>query len=83
MISGVMAKVIRVTEVPDDVHAELRARAEADGQSLTAYLREQLTRIAREPAPAPPRGLASEDAESVIERMRAAGVTKKREAPRY
>jgi len=44
-----MAKAIQVREVPDDVHATLRARAAAAGLSLSDYLREEITRLARRP----------------------------------
>jgi plasmid stability protein len=40
---------IQVKNVPDDVHAVLRRRAAAAGQSLQEYLLAELTRIARAP----------------------------------
>jgi len=40
---------IQVKEVPDDVHASLRRRAVAAGQSLQEYLLDRLTEDARTP----------------------------------
>jgi len=40
---------IQVKNVPDDVHAVLRRRAAAAGQSLQEYLLAELTRIGRAP----------------------------------
>jgi hypothetical protein len=40
---------IQVKDVPDDVHATLRRRAAAAGQSLQEYLLAQLTRDAGAP----------------------------------
>ena len=34
---GPVSRVIQIRDVPDDVHEELRAAAEARGQSLTRY----------------------------------------------
>ena len=42
-----MAKTIQVRDVPEDVHAELRARAIAAGTSLSDYLLGELERVAR------------------------------------
>lgn len=42
-----MAKTIQVREVPDDVHAELRARAAAAGTSLSDYVLDELERVTR------------------------------------
>lgn len=42
-----MAKTIQVRGVPDDVHAELRARAAAAGTSLSDYVLEELERVTR------------------------------------
>lgn len=47
MYRGVVAKTIQVREVPDDVHAELRARAAAAGTSLSDYVLAELERVAR------------------------------------
>jgi len=44
-----MAKVIQVRGVPDDVHAELRRRAEADGSSLSDYVLRELERAVVRP----------------------------------
>lgn len=41
-------KAIQIRDVPDDVHAAVRARAAAAGMSLSEYLREELLeRLAR------------------------------------
>jgi plasmid stability protein len=40
---------IQVKHVPDDVHAELRRRADAAGQSLQEYLLKRLSDEARRP----------------------------------
>ena len=42
-------KAIQIRDVPDDVHATLRVRAAQAGLSLSNYLREELTGIARRP----------------------------------
>lgn len=43
-----MANVL-IRDVPDDVHRELRRRAEARGQSLQTYLSMQLARLVERP----------------------------------
>lgn len=46
-----MTRMIQVRNVPDELHAELVRRAEARGQTLTAYVQEILEReVARPPA---------------------------------
>ena len=47
-----MAKVIRITDVPDDVHTALSAQAQDAGRSLGDRLREPLGQIAAGPAAA-------------------------------
>lgn len=42
-----VSRVIQVRHVPDDVHAELRRRAAGAGVSLSDYVLDELTRIAR------------------------------------
>ena len=42
-----MAKTIQVRDVPEDVHAELRARAAAAGTSLSDYVLGELERVAQ------------------------------------
>jgi hypothetical protein len=42
-------KTIQIREVPDEVHAELRARAAAVGLSLSDYLLREASRIASRP----------------------------------
>jgi plasmid stability protein len=41
---------IQIRDVPDDVHATMRARAAAAGMSLSDDLRLEITRMAGEPA---------------------------------
>ncbi|HEY2833508.1 MAG TPA: hypothetical protein VGJ14_13860 [Sporichthyaceae bacterium] len=43
---------IQVRDIPDDVHAEYRARAAAAGMSLQEYLRAELVAAARTRTPA-------------------------------
>jgi len=40
---------VLVRDLPDDVHAELRRRAERRGQSLQQYLVAELSRLAQRP----------------------------------
>jgi plasmid stability protein len=49
MLEMNMPKAIQIRDVPDDVHATLRVRAAAAGVSLSDYLREELTDLARRP----------------------------------
>lgn len=44
-----MAKSVQIRDVPDDVHATLKARAAAAGMSLSEYLRSELVRTASRP----------------------------------
>ncbi len=44
-----MPKAIQIRDVPDDVHAQLRSHAAAAGMSLSDYLLDELTEIARRP----------------------------------
>ena len=44
-----MAKTIQVRGVPDEIHAELRARSAAIGLSLSDYLLRKVARIASRP----------------------------------
>lgn len=45
-----VARIIQVRDVPDDVHEALARRADLLGQSLSEYLRSELTRIAGRPS---------------------------------
>ncbi|MCO5969429.1 FitA-like ribbon-helix-helix domain-containing protein [Actinoallomurus soli] len=45
-----MGTVVQVRDVPDDVIAKLKQRAEARGQSLAAYLRDLMTEAAANPS---------------------------------
>jgi plasmid stability protein len=42
---------VLVRDVPEEVHAGLRRRAESRGQSLQQYLQEELRRLAETPTP--------------------------------
>lgn len=42
-------KMIQIRNVPDDVHAELKARSAAAGMTLTDYLLRELTELAEHP----------------------------------
>jgi plasmid stability protein len=44
-----MPKSIQIRDVPDDVHAVLRARAAASGMSMSEYLRAELIDLASSP----------------------------------
>jgi antitoxin FitA len=44
-----MGRNIQIRNVPDEVHLTLRSRASAAGQSLSAYLLAELTRVAERP----------------------------------
>jgi plasmid stability protein len=44
-----MPKAIQIRDVPDDVHAAVRARAAAAGMSLSEYLRDELLRLVARP----------------------------------
>lgn len=43
---------IQIRNVPDDVHRRLKARAAADGTSLSEYILREMTRVARAPTTA-------------------------------
>lgn len=55
-------KNVQIRNVPEGVHRKLKARAEATGQSLNAFLLEELTSIA-----------ARESIDDVLERILATG----------
>ena len=44
-----MPKAIQIRDVPDDVHAVMRARAAAAGMSMSEYLRSELVKLAAAP----------------------------------
>ncbi|MFM9059412.1 MAG: hypothetical protein ACKOSQ_09865 [Planctomycetaceae bacterium] len=46
-----MSKIIQIWNVPDGVHATLKARAAIAGQSLTDFLLAEISRVAERPAP--------------------------------
>ena len=45
-----MAKMIQVRDVPDAVHATLKARAAREGMSLSDFIKRELTRVAERPS---------------------------------
>lgn len=57
-----MARTLQVRDVPDDVHAALRARAALAGLSLSQYLLRTLTEVAERPTVAETLRAASERA---------------------
>ena len=70
-------KAIQVRDVPDHVHATLRARAAAAGVSLSEYLRLEITRLAGRPtmaeviARAAARGGGGASREAIVAAVRA------------
>jgi plasmid stability protein len=54
--------LIQIRDVPDDVHRTLKARAASEGRSLSDYVLDEVTRLARTPTP-----------EELDERIRARG----------
>lgn len=54
--------LIQIRDVPEDVHRTLKARAAAQGTSLSDYVLREVTRAARSPTP-----------EELDERIRARG----------
>ena len=44
-----MSKNLQIRNVPDDIHATVRARAAAAGLSVSEYLLNQITDIAKQP----------------------------------
>lgn len=44
-----MSKVIQVTDVPEQVHGTLKARAAQEGMSLSDYIKRELERPAERP----------------------------------
>jgi plasmid stability protein len=46
-----MSRMIQVRNVPEPLHATLKARAALAGQSLSDYLLAELRRVARRPTP--------------------------------
>lgn len=74
-----MSKMIQIRNVPDDVHARLKARAAAAGMSLSEYLLAEVERYARRPTieeiterirQLPPAGPFSETSAEIIRRHR-------------
>ena len=47
-----MGVLVQIRDVPEDVHATLKARAALAGVSLSEYVRGVLTRTASRPSPA-------------------------------
>jgi len=43
--------LIQIRDVPDDVHRTLKARAAAQGSSLSEFVLKEVTRVARTPTP--------------------------------
>jgi len=49
MLCMTVPKAIQIRDVPDDVHAVLRVRAEKAGMSMSEYLRSELISITAKP----------------------------------
>jgi antitoxin FitA len=49
ILSMEVPKAIQIRDVPDDVHAVMRARAAAAGMSMSEYLRSELVTLAEKP----------------------------------
>jgi antitoxin FitA len=47
-----MSKMVQVRNVPDELHRKLKARAAAQGATLSDYLLAELRRLAERPSPA-------------------------------
>jgi len=74
-----MSKMIQIRNVPDDVHATLKARAAKAGMSLSEYLLGEVTEFANRPTieeiaerirQLPPVGPFSETSAEIIRRHR-------------
>lgn len=59
--------LIQIRNVPEDVHRTLKARAAARGTSLSDYVLDEVTRVARSPTP--------EELDERIRARRPAGVS--------
>jgi plasmid stability protein len=77
-----MGRMIQVRNVPEDVHRTLKARAAAEGMSLSDYIKRDLVRAASRPTFAeldarvrarPSSGLAPRTTVEAIRDLRAAG----------
>jgi plasmid stability protein len=47
MYSGIMAKMLQVRNLPDEVHARLKQRAAEERMSLSDYVAQELTKLVR------------------------------------
>ena len=65
-----MTKMIQIRNVPDDLHRKLKARAAAQGMSLSDYLRAEAEQLASRPTP-----------EEIKERLRRLGPVRLPEPP--
>ena len=76
-----MPKAIQIRDVPDDVHATLRARAAAAGMSMSEYLQSELIELAARPtleevvtrAQARHGGVSRDEIVQVVRELRDAG----------
>lgn len=64
MLRSSLMATVQIRDVPDDVQAILKRRADAAGVSLAQYLRDMLTRVARRPTIEELDRLVAQDAES-------------------
>jgi plasmid stability protein len=74
-----MARMVQVKGVPDEVHRVLKARAALRGQTLSDYLRAEMTRLAARPSPDELMAMLNHDAPAELGRSAAADVRRSRE----
>jgi antitoxin FitA len=75
-----MAKMIQLRHVPDDLHRKLKARAASQGLSLTDYLLTEVRRIAEAPTLAEMRARLARRKPVVLSQSPAAAVRAERNA---
>lgn len=74
-----MSKMIQLRNVPDALHRQLKARAAANGQSLSDYLIAEIRSIAERPTPAEMRYRLSQRAPSRVKESAAQAVRAERD----
>jgi plasmid stability protein len=45
-----MAKTLQIRNVPEELHARIKARAAAEGLSISDYLLQEITKVAERPS---------------------------------
>jgi plasmid stability protein len=74
-----MSKMIQMRHVPDDLHRKLKARAAAEGLSLSDYLVREMRRIADRPTAAELRGRIAQRSAVAVKTSPAVAVRAERE----